>query len=167
MGPRTRLCSAQRQAAGRSAWSVRGRGRLPAAPRRRGLGPGVTVRFFGVSGLRVRRGGSMAGAEGSAPQVSGGAPGPRVPAGRLLLCRPLGFKWSHSLPAFFKTRILRFPVAASGVERLKGAPMRTHTEKLTAAAIGEGNGDMADRRWNQPMDTWRIKRGGDFPSACL
>lgn len=67
-----------------------------------------------------------------------------------------------SLSAFFKTRILRLLVVASGAERLRGGPMRAQSERLTEAVIGGGSGDMADRRWNQPMDTWRTENRREF-----
>lgn len=40
--------------------------------------------------------------------------------------------------------------------------MRAQSEILTAAVIGGGSGDMADRRWNQPIDTWRIENRREF-----
>lgn len=137
----------------------RGHSWLPGAPRRRGLGAGLAGRLLGTPDLRLRRGGSMTGAEGLGPAVpcppsglgdKGWRPGKAQERPRRVRC--LHPPWvqkarlADSLPAFFKTRILRLPVAASGAERLRGRPMRAQTERLTAAVIGGRCGAMADRR---------------------
>lgn len=126
MGPR-----AGRDRHGRG-WG-RGRGRLPeGGPGRGRPGVGLAARLLGVSGLRIRRRGPMAGAEGCGPAApwrpsgSGDQVGVRGSLGATpLTARPAVLSSRRTpkpLPAFFKTRTQRLSVAASGTpsaERLR------------------------------------------------
>lgn len=154
MGTRTRPCPPHKEAARTPARKESDRSGLPkGGPRRGAAGAGLAGRLRGVSGLRLRRRGPMAGAQGCSPAAPSRPSGPsgsgwRPGEGRRALAACPG--WSvqiarpaaDSLPACFENRIQRLPVAASGTLLTRATAGRTNEN---TGRVANGGGDRRRR----------------------